>query len=285
MPAPDRIVSIGEPINIEGARFYPCLLPDASTWWNPSVTAVLDSTSHKWGLVPWAVKLNRNGILDFLEERLNASEDISRPQMLAALKEARKLPRFDEREKNSAADIGSSAHVWIDWYLHKQLGVIKGREPILLPGAELAVTAARGWLEEVEFEVVSVETTVASRKHDVAGTFDTKGRATIDARGRKSCDAERKMIIPDWKTSTGVFREMKVQNIGYRGMEKENSTNGDCPRGGLILRLRKTEDDPVPLEVVPVPYDEVVWEGFLAARKLWGAYRRLEGKFEGGFRN
>lgn len=285
MPAPDRIVSIGAPVNIDGARFRPCLLADGRTWWNPSVTAILDETSHKHALTQWAASEERKGLLSHLRARLEADQSVGQGEMLAALLEAQDLPYFHRSKKKKAADIGSVTHAWIDWYLHKSIGVFKGTEPILLPESQIAVNAAREWMDEVEFEPVAIELSVASQKHDVCGQLDVKGKATIDSRGRKSCDAERKMIVPDWKASAGVYREMRVQNIAYRGIDAETSTNGDKSRGGVILRVRKSADDPVPFEVVPVPYDPIIWEGFLAARKLWGTFRHLESKFEGGFRN
>lgn len=274
------VKSVSE-LSVQGARFYP-IVPEiphgGMLLWLPSVTTALDPWP-KPALVPWAAKSEKEGILGELRTWLQENEDASRGAMLDRVLKLEDQPLRYREVSRQAKDIGSSAHAWIEWHIRELLKAPIGKEPILLPGSERARDGALSWMEQVHLEPLDVERRVYDPVVGYAGRYDLKARIdwSLDTGG-----VERRIVIIDWKASKGIYDDMKVQNISYRQADALTA-NGSRSAGGVIVRLAKTEDDPVPFEAVQVPYDPQAFETFKASLAFWRLLREREGKFIGGY--
>lgn len=265
-------------LSIGGARFYPIESEsrDGKPLWVPSVTTWL-SVWPKPALVPWAAKSEKNGILDEMEGWLHEDTEANRGAMLDRVLKMREAPLRYREVSRKAKDTGSSAHAWLEWSLREILGVKIGKEPALVPGADRAVKGATEWMKQVNFKPMSVEKRVYHPTLGYSGRYDLK--AEVDwTEGDK---VERRIVIVDWKSSKGIYDDMLAQNLAYRAADAVTA-NGDKSKGGVIVRLAKTADDPVAFEARQVPYSKILFDAFLAAGAFWRAMRQAEGKWLGG---
>lgn len=267
-------------LNIDGARFYPILEADIGKGplWVPSVTTALD-VWPKPALVTWSASSEKQGILGDLETWLHDDTEANRGAMLARILKLRAAPLCYREASRAACDLGSSAHAWLEWSLREIMGARIGPEPALLPGAEKVVKGATEWMKAVNLEPIDIERRVYDAKTGYAGRYDLKARVDWDLPdGAK----ERRIVIVDWKSSKGVYPDMFVQNIAYRQADAITA-NGNRSKGGMIVRLAKTEDDPVPFEAVQVPFNPAAFDLFVSALTFWRNWRQYEGKWCGGF--
>src|SRR5262245_3967337 len=241
-------------LNIQGARFYPFdSIRDESgrPLWVPSVTSIL----HVWpkpALTGWAAKSEKAGILDDLETWLREDAPTGLATRGAAIDRVlamREAPLRYLEVGRKARDIGSSAHEWLEWFLRKEMKIHAGPEPALLPGAEKCVKGAMEWMIGVNLKPIAVEQRVLNREYNYAGRYDLK--AEVD--WKEGFTTERRIVIVDWKSSKGIYDDMLVQNHAYRGADA-TMANGSRSHGGIVVRLAKTADDPIPFEARQVPF-------------------------------
>lgn len=275
MATTSRTRAISE-LSVQGARFYPVEEPRGLNWL-PSTTTALD-VWPKPALVTWSASSEKAGILGELESWLHADESASRGAMLDRLLALREAPLRYREVSRKAKDIGSSAHAWLEWHVRVILGITIGPEPVLLPGAEKAVMAALEWMKQVSLKPIDVERRVFDAKIGYAGRYDLKAEVDWDENGK----TERRRVIVDWKSSKGIYPDMIIQNIAYRQADAITA-NGSRSNGGIIVRLAKEENDPVPCEPVQVPFTPQAFECFKAALAFWRLWRAHEGKWAGGY--
>lgn len=208
----------------------------------PGVTGVLDIIS-KPALIGWAVKCC--GL--YLEKHLHpgtAYDEIEIKNLIGDMKKSYRKVSGD------AADIGSLVHAWCEGHIKAKLG--EATEPTLPfnKQARNAIEAFLGWEKEHEVTYIASECKIYSRKYRYAGTMDLD--AIID--GRRS--------VADFKTSTGIYREMALQVALYRQAREEE---GYGPyEDSWIIRVGK---DGV-FESQPFPNYEHDLAGGLAALRL-----------------
>lgn len=266
---------------IQGAGFYPAPNPDGSAtpFWLPRYSEWAEML-HKGALVPWAAKQEKTGILRQLSAWVSERPELSHGSLMAELKRIEGAKLCYQNVSQEALDIGTSAHKWLHWHLLGLAGVPRKAEPILLPGAEIAVEAAMRWLASVHVEPITVEERLVSYKHGYAGTCDLV--AELDWKGDDG-KVSRRTCIVDWKTSKAIYWDMEIQNHAYRMAHAEmHNGNGVLTKGGVIVRIAKTADDPMPFEARQVPYKPHLSEAFLGLGAAWRAMRIEEGKFIGG---
>lgn len=178
-----------------------------------------------------------------------------------------------QKQSQKAKDIGSETHALIQHDLKARLGKFDP-EPAHSDASALAFMAWEDWRKDQDFVPVSAETPLASVTLESGGTNDAAGTC------RPSSDSN--FLVCDWKSSkrsktspNGIYFEAKVQVAVYRRMGIEM---GLFPEDSMacVVRLPKSEDDPVIQEKLPVDWvlltaeecDELA-RGFEHIRKTW----------------
>lgn len=178
----------------------------------PSVTTILKVISKGDGLTQWAV----NQSLEYLQDRFQG--ELTTEEVSQALLDSKYAHRY---KKEEAAGIGTIAHNWLEQYL-------KGNPPELLPDNEAAansVRAALDWFKQHDYQTISSERRLYSRRHNYAGTCDWL--AYVDGH----------LSIPDFKTSKGIWDEYRFQTAAYQNALEEET--GDRIEERWILRFDK----------------------------------------------
>lgn len=172
-------------------------------------TGVLD----KPALIPWAVKMM--GI------HLYKNWDIAKVKTeaeKASLIETAK--REFRRIKEEAAEKGKEAHSWAeDWS--------KGKKPKMPTDPEVrnAVIAFLDWIKQSGIKITSSERFIYSKKYDYAGIMDWEGKKNGS------------LIIGDYKTTNGIYDEMRFQVALYWNAREEET--GKKYEEGHIIQFGK----------------------------------------------
>lgn len=150
----------------------------------------------KPALIPWALKMAG----EYLQERLVPGKSLDEIQILDVIKNMKMAHR---RKTDTAADIGTLGHKWVEDYLTAKASGFPTPE---LPVNEELRNIAATFLEFManhKIEVIHAEKRLYSKKYDVAGTAD--GIVMF----------EGEMAILDWKTGSGIYPEYLMQMGGY----------------------------------------------------------------------
>lgn len=211
-----------------------------------SVTGYL-SVIGKPALVPWAKKealaLVESAMIKRLAGKDSARVVLNKSWISDLLQEAKRRP---DQIKDQAADLGTRAHAFIDEIIH-------GREPAEIPAEILGpVRAFKDWWKGSGIELVMGDTKVASRLHGYGGSLDALGRRN------------GKLIILDWKTSSGIYPEYALQVAAYAQAFEE--TYGAPCAGAVIVRFGKKL--PIEFEVKELADLKLSLQAFLAAKTL-----------------
>jgi len=183
-------------------------------------TGVIDKPALKF----WAVKMGAEFLMANIK-KLKA--DTSGTEIMALIDESKKQHTIF---KDKAATSGTKVHEWAEGFI-KAKGVKKNippmpKEPEVLNG----VTAFLKWVTEHKVEFLSSERYIYSKKYNYAGIMDAE--AIID--GKKRCI--------DFKTSSGIYPEMRFQVSGYQGAaEEEQGWKYDGDK--ILARFDKVSGD------------------------------------------
>lgn len=219
---------------------------DGSTIRFPGVTGFL-SVINKPALVPWAKRealaLVEGALLKRLDGAPRAQVALNKAWIDNVLAEAKRRP---DQLKDAAADFGTRAHAFIDLIIH-------GQEPdVIPPEIEAPVRAFKDWWRGSGIELVMGDTKVASRLYGYGGSLDALGRR----HGR--------LVILDWKTSSGIYPEYALQVAAYAQAFAE--TYGLPCSDAVIVRFGKKL--PVEFEVKELADLKLSLQAFLAAKTL-----------------
>ena len=152
-----------------------------------SFTGVID----KPFLVPWAVKLSR----EFLIEKLNKGVKITE-ELIAEAANQHNIKR------EAGADIGTEIHKWIAQWIAG-----KGKKRIEIPKdpkARNGITAFMDFQDKHKVKWIESEKIVYSKKHNYAGILDAVGKIGKD------------LVLIDFKSSNGLYPEFAFQAAGYQ---------------------------------------------------------------------
>lgn len=206
----------------------------------PGVTGIL-GVINKPALVPWAVKMCG----EYLAKTLRPGTQLDEVEI------ARLITDMKRRYKDAtaeAADIGTHVHRWAEQHA-------KGENPPwpVNPQVRSGVEAYCAWLEAHHVEPVFVERRIYSREFEFAGTVDLVAR--IDGA----------LCVADYKTSSGLYDEMRLQTAGYaKALSEELGWDFESR---YVLRFPK---DGTQFEAHLLPRAEFDrdWDGFRAALEL-----------------
>lgn len=208
----------------------------------PSVTGATGMIDKSRPLIYWAVNLMRDHLLQIAEKgetHINVDDII----------EASKL---HAQRKEQAATKGTMVHAWIEEYINAKL---TGKDTPAMPKEQEilnGVLAFQQWEQAHNVEFIATEKIVYSKKHDYVGLMDCE--AIIDD----------KRSVVDFKTSSGVYNEMRYQVAAYRAADEEETRNKyDGPN--WIIRFDK---DTAEFEVKEFNEQAKDFKAFLGALAL-----------------
>jgi hypothetical protein len=207
-----------------------------------SVTGILGVLA-KPALVPWAV----GQTCAHIAGKLGAVTKLDELQIRRILAEAR-LAHIAERD--AAADIGTIVHLFAEQW-------IRGFDPALPadPEARNGANAFLSWVKNNRVEWIYSERPIFSRRYRYAGTMDLE--AIIE--GRRS--------IGDFKTSSGIFAEMRFQTAAYEMARREEEGIDYGPRWILRFDTETGIFEAKPLPVEDLDKDFAAFLGAQTARR------------------
>lgn len=177
------------------------------------VTSVLGVIA-KPALIAWAANMAHDYILAELKPGC-ALDEVDIKDLAVGAKNAHRVKR------DKSADIGGMFHAWAENY-------IKTGEKTEVFNEQLqnTVDAFLAWEEENKIEWIHSEVKVYSKEHNFAGTFDFIAKIN------------GKMMLGDFKTSSGIYPEMFAQTSAYQIAYQEEHPEAHFD-GQIIVNIRK----------------------------------------------
>jgi CRISPR/Cas system-associated exonuclease Cas4 (RecB family) len=150
------------------------------------------------------------------------------------------------RLKQEAADLGTEIHSWVNEW-------IKGKKPSMPENEKVVngITAFLKFQKEHKIKWIETERIVYSKKHGYAGILDAVG------------EIEGKLALIDFKSSNGIYDEMRFQVAGYQLAYEEETKKKIEKR--MIIRFGKDDGE---FEVFELGEDGKDKEIFLACLQI-----------------
>ncbi len=206
-----------------------------------SVTGITGVIDKSRVLIYWAVGLMRDFLLPKVDRGIT-EQDI--------LEASRQHSIF----KKKSADIGTRIHEWVsDW--------IKGKNP-KMPDDEQVVNGITAFLKFQrgnKIKWIESERVIYSKKYKYAGILDAVGKIGKD------------LVLIDFKSSNGVYDEMRFQVAGYQ-IAYEEETKKKIDRR-IIARFGKDTGEFEAFELKDHQKDK---KAFLACLELRRRLKELE---------
>lgn len=205
--------------------------------WVEGVTTLIKGALPPPGLPYWAARTEAEYVADN-RDQVEHLWDMGRGPMVAALKE---IP-FQRRDE--AAVKGTDIH----WFAEQ---IVTG-VPVDVPEPFVPyVESCVGFLDEWAIKPILIETPVASREHQYAGTLDLVAESRHAPPG-----------IFDYTTGSGVYENKSFQNAAYAFAEFVGTGGGEYPLpnigASLGVHIRADGWDVHPLEFGAHVFDEFV---------------------------
>ena len=206
-----------------------------------SVTGATGVIDKSGALMGWVAKMMG---LYLLAEKEKGNCQITEEMIARAKKEYRLL-------RQEAADLGTEIHKWVsDW--------IKGKNPTM-PIDERVVNGITAFLKfqkEHKVKWLESERIIYSKEYNYWGVLDAIGKIN------------GKLVLVDFKSSSGIYPEMYFQTAGYQIAFEEETGKKIAKR--IICKFGKEDGQ---FEVKELNCDEEDKEAFLSALTL---KRRLD---------
>jgi len=162
-----------------------------------SVTAATEVIDKSGPLIGWAV----NEMANYLIKNFSLDQIKTEQEKVSMIL----LAKSSYREASQKArDIGSEIHDWINKWIRGEKPSIP-KDPLVLNG----VNAFLKWINKRDVEFVESEKVIYSKQYDYAGFLDTEAKI-----GKKLC-------IIDFKSSKGIYTEMRYQVAAYQQAREE----------------------------------------------------------------
>lgn len=175
-----------------------------------SATGIIDKSGP---LIHWAVNKQ---CIPFLKDRIKAGKAYDELELNEIFNEA---ATQHTRRKQSAADIGTLAHAWIESYVKHKINLNTGtiiypeyeKKPEMPVSKTLQnlINAFLAWEKAHKVIFLTSEKKVYSKRHNYAGTLDIE--AVVD----------KELSIIDIKTSNHIVNEYRFQVAAYMQAQKE----------------------------------------------------------------
>lgn len=216
-----------------------------------SVTGATKVIDKSGALMGWTAKM----MAEYMKAKWNDGMD--RMAVEDLIERAKKEYRFLQKE---AADIGTEIHKWIEQW-------IAGKNPEMPDNSKVVngITAFLRFQKEHQFKWIESERIIYSKKHGYAGILDAIASSK-----------DYGIILADFKSSNGIYTEMRFQVAGYQlAWEEETSKKIDKR---MIIRFGKETGE---FEVCELSEDTKDKKSFLAALELARRIKEVETKRRG----
>ncbi len=209
----------------------------------PGVTTITGVVDKSGPLMGWAIKM----MAIYLNLELGKGNKINSGIIEKAKREYRRI-------KTEAADIGTEIHKWVEQW-------IKGEKPEM-PEDERVVNGITAFLKfqkEHKIKWLETERIIYSKKKKYAGILDAIG--IMDG----------KLTLIDFKSSSGIYDEMRFQVAGYKlAYEEETGKKIDQ---SIIVKFGKETGD---FEVKILDDSKKDEKAFLACLELQRRLKELK---------
>ncbi len=219
----------------------------------PSVTTVLKIIDRSGPLVGWAKKTALESVRSALHEYAAGpfvKKEVYDLWVAGIIEAAKQSP---EKERDEAAEAGTSAHELIAELLH-------GREPDIPDPLAPAVRGGLAFVRDYQLELVASEVSIWHPQRHYAGTVDLVAR-----------NKAGELVVADWKRSKGLYAEHAYQVAGYANAIE--AITGEAVVAAYAVRLPRTADEKAEYEARMVADPKVASETCRAALALWLATR------------
>lgn len=178
----------------------------------PGVTSLVKGgLPTSFFLTNWMIGKGAQYVVDWFKGWRESENDFPIEQQLKELVKASKTAY--RKDASAAAGIGSLIH---DFAYYTELGNTQRAEEILaaakpedLKKVMNGITKFKEWKAQNNDEIIATEATVASVKHKFAGKFDRLAKR------------DGRIVLSDFKTSSGIYGDMFVQLGAYAVAIKE----------------------------------------------------------------
>lgn len=152
------------------------------------------------------------------------------------------------------AGIGTLAHYMVECHIKKIKPDLKAFSPEEINLAENAFLSYLEWEKNQDIQYLESEIQLVSEEHLFGGTIDCY------------CLLNGKHALLDFKTSSGIFEEMKYQLAAYRCLLIENKYPVEAC---YILRIGRSEDEGFEVQKVDAKKLVTCWQIFFHARQIY----------------
>lgn len=167
-----------------------------------------------------------------------------------------------DKIRDQAAGIGTITHAMVKEFLLEKTFDRDEYPPLDVQVAERAFLGFMRWFEDSNIKVLDSELPLTHSEWYYGGTLDLK------------CELDGDLYIVDFKTSTGVYLEHKIQLAAYRELVIFNNVNEQPLCGILHLSKRTGKHKFYNNEALGDLKKE--WETFLSCRHLHDLRKQLE---------
>ena len=164
--------------------------------------------------------------------------------------------------RDKAADIGTICHFLIECHFHGWVPDLSEYAPEDVVRATIAFGNFKTFWDEQELTVLEPEVQLVSEEHMFGGTIDAP---SVDKQGR--------IVLLDWKTSSGIYLSQKLQHAAYERLWNENRKDQVVQRRAVV-RIGKDRADDHSIEWMFSSAPE--WEYFKARLDLYYAGLRYK---------
>jgi len=187
-------------------------------------TGMLDKSRP---LKKWAVELACTFIREYLERA--EVDKFTKGELMPIIAEAE--VKHDQKLEE-AATFGSMVHDFAEKFaIAKMAGeeVAESELDDLPEPVENGINAFLDWYNKNDVKFLEIETLVYSKKHKYSGTFD----AVVEIEGKR--------YLLDYKTSSGIYNDMKYQIACYKEAYLEEHGKQDL--GAILIHFDKKTGD------------------------------------------
>lgn len=173
------------------------------------------------------------------------------------------------RHSRKASDRGTEVHTLCEMVMRALLAGQKPTFQATKDDMRYLRNFAR-FVREFKVEPVMVETTVWSKAHQFAGTFDLVARLDQDVYPGLS-------MVDTKSGASGIYHDAAVQQTAYVHAEEYIDDEGNFQPMPKIERAFGLWLRPDGWALIPLRTDEVMWEHFLRLRQIYAYKHKVEG--------
>lgn len=228
--------------------------------WVPSVTSIL-SVLDKPAIPKWATNI----VAEYVADNPNGVDELrrmGRGPMIQALK------GIPWAQRDQAGARGNILHEYAEELLHgREIDVAEEHVPVM--------ESALAFMEDWHITPVLVETAVASREHQWAGTLDLLANYTRPDTGHQGT------AIFDWKSGKALYPEYGWQMNAYAHAEFYNGTvdgvEGQVPACDAAFGVQIRDDG---YTVAPFQFGPHIYDEFVTIRRTYDIVQRGRGDWK-----